>query len=190
MESSSQQIPKIYTLKDINKVLASKLFESDLIEAIKSGFVSLDDGHFFSAPIQTLGTSPFPFLEVDNYASQTCVKSGYFKSGKYYVIKVASGGYPMENSGLMQVFSQHSGRLESLLLDDGILTEVRTAAVGALAAKLLAPKVIKSIGIVGTGIQGEVFFFFTENLFTKPSLSLRKLLTDTQLLLSIKQDIN
>ena len=86
----------------------------------------------------------------------------------------------MENSGLMQVFSQKTGLLEALLLDDGILTEVRTAAVGALAAKLLAPKVIKSIGIVGTGIQGKVFFF-TENLFTKPSLSLRKLLTITQL---------
>jgi ornithine cyclodeaminase len=43
--------------------------------------------------------------------------------------------------------------LEALLLDDGVLTELRTAAVGALAAKLLAPKQIRKIGLLGTGVQ-------------------------------------
>ena len=52
----------------------------------------------------------------------------------------------------MQVYSQKSGRLQALLLDEGMLTELRTAAVGALAAKLLAPKV-ETIGIVGSGVQ-------------------------------------
>ena len=52
----------------------------------------------------------------------------------------------------MQVYSQKTGRLEALLLDDGILTELRTAALGALAAKLLAPK-IETIGIIGSGVQ-------------------------------------
>lgn len=52
----------------------------------------------------------------------------------------------------MQVYSQKTGRLEALLLDEGMLTELRTAAVGALAARLLAPK-IETIGIVGTGVQ-------------------------------------
>lgn len=146
-------IPKIYTLDDINKVIDTPDFGLSLIDAIQSGFVGLENGEFFACPIQTMGLPPFPFVEVDGYASQTCVKSGYFKGGKYYVIKVASGGYPHENSGLMQVFSQKTGKLEALLLDNGILTEVRTAAVGALAAKLLAPKNISCIGILGTGIQ-------------------------------------
>mmetsp|Transcript_23126 Transcript_23126/g.51463 ORF Transcript_23126/g.51463 Transcript_23126/m.51463 type:complete len:233 (-) Transcript_23126:349-1047(-) len=52
----------------------------------------------------------------------------------------------------MQVYSQKTGRLEALLLDEGILTELRTAAAGALAARLLAPK-IETIGIVGSGVQ-------------------------------------
>jgi len=43
--------------------------------------------------------------------------------------------------------------MEALLLDEGVLTEIRTAAVGALAAKLLAPKRVRAIGIVGTGVQ-------------------------------------
>jgi ornithine cyclodeaminase len=53
----------------------------------------------------------------------------------------------------MQVYSQKTGRLEALLLDEGILTELRTAAVGALAIKLLAGPKINMIGIVGTGVQ-------------------------------------
>jgi ornithine cyclodeaminase len=53
----------------------------------------------------------------------------------------------------MQIFSQKTGRLEALLLDNGILTEIRTAAIGALAAKLLGPKKIEKIGIIGTSVQ-------------------------------------
>jgi ornithine cyclodeaminase len=150
----TQHVPSLYTLEEINKVISKPSFETDLIHAIQEGFVALEKGEFFACPIQTMGLPPFPFVEnVDGYNAQTCVKSGYFKGQDYYVIKVASGGYPMENSGLMQVYSQKSGKLEALLLDDGILTEIRTAAVGALAAKLLAPKQIRAIGIMGTGIQ-------------------------------------
>lgn len=54
---------------------------------------------------------------------------------------------------MMQIYSQRTGKLEALLLDNGVLTELRTAAVGALAAQLLGPKSIGTIGILGTGIQ-------------------------------------
>lgn len=53
----------------------------------------------------------------------------------------------------MQIYSQRTGRLEALLLDDGVLTELRTAAVGSLATQLLAPKEIHTIGIVGASVQ-------------------------------------
>jgi ornithine cyclodeaminase len=54
---------------------------------------------------------------------------------------------------MMQIYSQKTGKMEALLLDEGILTELRTAAVGSLATKLLGPKTIETIGIIGTGIQ-------------------------------------
>jgi len=151
--SSSQERPKIFSLEDIEKVVSAPEFRSKLIDGIRDGFVAYESGEFFAAPIQTLGLPPFPFIDVDGYAAQTCVKSGYFKGQDHYVIKVASGGHPMPNSGLMQVYSQKTGRLQALLLDEGILTELRTAAVGALAAKLLAPPNIGTVGIVGSGIQ-------------------------------------
>ena len=150
----AQRFPSVYTLAEINKAVSTSKFEENLIQGIKEGFLALEAGEFFACPIQTMGLPPFPFVEnCDDYHAQTCVKSGYFKGNDYYIIKVASGGHPHENSGVMQVFSQQSGRMEALLLDEGILTEIRTAAVGALAAKLMAPKNIRAIGILGTGVQ-------------------------------------
>jgi ornithine cyclodeaminase len=154
-----QHVPRIYALEDIEKVTSLPSFQGALIEAISNGFVAFSNNKFSAAAIQTMGAPPLgPFvvaaaMPAKDYAAQTCVKSGYFQDNPYYVIKVGSGGTPWENAGLMQVYSQSTGRLAALLLDDGVLTELRTAAVGALAAKMLAPKPIRRIGIVGTGVQ-------------------------------------
>jgi len=154
-EGSNQEIPKIYDLESIKKATSSPDFALRLISSIRDAFVSYSKGNFNACPIQTMGAPPFaPFqtdvLESDmtgEYSAQTCVKSGYLTGESHYVIKVASGGYPLpSNSGLMQVFSQKTGRLEALLLDEGILTELRTAAVGAVISRYLAPKCIKLIG--------------------------------------------
>ncbi|EEC48235.1 predicted protein [Phaeodactylum tricornutum CCAP 1055/1] len=155
MSASSQTIPDLYTLDQIQAITDTATFRNDLIKAISQGFVAFENGLFVAAPIQTLGAPPtIPFVaNHPNYAAQTCVKSGYFAQHPYYVIKVASGGTPWPNSGLLQVYSQRTGRLEALLLDEGVLTELRTAAVGALAAQLLAPKCILRIGVLGTGVQ-------------------------------------
>ena len=152
-------IPKIHTLQEIESIIStdSQLFAKQLIDAIQEGFVAYSKGNFNSAPIQTLGAPPLaPFVDVENYSAQTCVKSGYITGGQHYVIKVASGGYPHPNGGLMQLYSQQTGKFEMLLLDDGLLTELRTAAVGAVAARMLAPDLSDEaacIGILGTGFQ-------------------------------------
>jgi ornithine cyclodeaminase len=41
----------------------------------------------------------------------------------------------------------------AILLDEGYLTDLRTGAAGAVAAKHLAPKTVRRIGIVGSGTQ-------------------------------------
>ncbi len=95
---SKKNVPEIYTLEDIKRVVDESGFQLELIERIKEGFAALERGEFFAAPIQTLGLPPFPFVEnVDGYAAQTCVKSGYFKGQEHFVIKVASGGHPIES---------------------------------------------------------------------------------------------
>ena len=53
----------------------------------------------------------------------------------------------------MLLFSQQTGELVAILLDEGYLTDVRTGVAGAIAARHLAPRRVERIGIVGTGIQ-------------------------------------
>ena len=57
----------------------------------------------------------------------------------------------------MQVYSQSTGKLEALLLDEGILTELRTAAAGALAVQLLlgpsSSASVTQFGMLGSGVQ-------------------------------------
>ncbi|EJK59480.1 hypothetical protein THAOC_20294 [Thalassiosira oceanica] len=155
--SESRPPIKIYTLEEIEEVASSSTFAVSLVDAIQSGFAAFSRGEFNAGVIQTLGAPPMaPFVaDCPNYAAQTCVKSGYITGSEYYVIKVASGGNPHENSGLVQLYSQRTGKLAVLLLDDGLLTEIRTAAAGALAAKMFAPtlKATDSVGMLGSGIQ-------------------------------------
>lgn len=171
--SNASPMPKIVAFAEIERITQDPSFDSKLIDAIGQGFIDFSSGKFNLCPIQTMGAPPMAPLNVagvgndktsdnknDNYAAQVCVKSGYITGEQYFVIKVASGGHPLPNTGLMQVFSQSTGRLEALLLDEGILTELRTAAAGAVAVKYLLgnptaalPPFVKRVGMVGTGIQ-------------------------------------
>lgn len=90
------------------------------------------------------------------------IKYGYVQGDDYYVIKVASSfymnaalGLPSGN-GLMLLFSRVTGELAAILLDRGYLTDLRTAAAGAVAAKYCAPSTIGRIGIVGSGTQARL----------------------------------
>jgi ornithine cyclodeaminase len=56
----------------------------------------------------------------------------------------------------MLVFDQKTGVLQAILLDEGYLTNLRTAAAGAIAAKYLAPREVTMAGILGAGVQGRM----------------------------------
>ena len=103
-------------------------------------------------------------------AGEAHIKYGYLQGGDYYVIKIASGfygnpqlGLPSSN-GMMLLFSQQTGQPVAILLDEGHLTDVRTAVAGAIAAKYLAPKHVARIGIVGTGIQARMQLLYLRDV--------------------------
>ncbi|MGB0383735.1 MAG: ornithine cyclodeaminase family protein [Ardenticatenaceae bacterium] len=141
---------KLLTLEQIKAALPS----IDLMEAIEAGFVAYSEGRAVVPPVGELIMAQPP--------GDVHIKYGYIRGDEYYVIKVASGFYdnpklnlPSSN-GLMLLFSQKTGELRSVLLDEGHLTDIRTAVAGAIAAKYLAPSVVLRIGIVGTGIQARL----------------------------------
>ncbi len=139
---------KIAPLEQIRAVLP----ELDLIAAIEDGFRAYSAGRAVVPPIGEL------LLE----KGEVHIKFGYLRGDDYYVIKIASGfygnpdlGLPSSN-GLMLLFSQRTGVPIAILLDEGHLTDLRTAVAGAIAAKHLAPKRVERIGILGTGTQARL----------------------------------
>jgi ornithine cyclodeaminase len=98
-------------------------------------------------------------LDIDSNQGEVHVKSAYLKGGESYVIKVASGfyrnparGLPVGN-GVMLLFEAQTGRLRCILFDNGHITEMRTGAAGAVAAKYLARREAHRVGLVGSGSQ-------------------------------------
>ena len=141
--------PKIITLPQIKAALK----DIDVFTDIENGFAAYSKGE---AVIPPVGEMLF-----DNPPGELHIKYGYLKSGAYYVVKIASG-FPQNfkqglstGQGMMLLFDQKTGVIKGVLLDEGYLTEIRTAVAGALAAKYMAPKKVNCIGIVGTGLQGK-----------------------------------
>ena len=117
---------------------------------------SKESGVSSMLPIQTAGQPPQPPMRAGSGA-QVCIKTGYTKNGEKMVSKVAAGGGDdTGNTGVVFVFDQKSLRLDTILCDEGLLTEVRTAAACAYASKVLLgsrTQEITKVGIVGGGVQ-------------------------------------
>ncbi|HKW66034.1 MAG TPA: hypothetical protein VJP04_02020 [Terriglobales bacterium] len=98
-------------------------------------------------------------LEVPEHRGEVHIKTGHLSGGPYYAVKIASGFYDNEalglpsSSGMVLVFDSHTGTPAAFLLDNGFITDLRTAAAGALAAKYLARKQINTVAVIGSGAQ-------------------------------------
>ena len=141
-------MPAVVTLAEIREALAA----IDPLPLIEAGFAAYSRGEVVVPPVGELVFEDPP--------GDVHIKYGYVKGDDHYVIKIASGfvdnpkrGLP-SGDGLMLVFSQKTGVLEAVLLDEGYLTNLRTAVAGAVVAKYLAPKKVSAAGILGAGVQG------------------------------------
>jgi ectoine utilization protein EutC len=105
---------------------------------------------------------PVLSMEIPEEHGEVDVKTAYIPGLEGFAIKVSPGffnnpkiGLPSLN-GLMIVFSARTGLVEALLLDNGYLTDLRTAAAGAVAARHLAPSVVETAGVLGAGVQARL----------------------------------
>ncbi len=141
---------RIFKLEQIKQTIDP----TRLIASQEEGFKAYSEGRVVVPPAGSL------FFE--DPPGDCHIKFGYVIDDDFYVIKIASGfyqnpdlGLPSSN-GMMLVFNRRTGIPEAILLDEGYLTDMRTAAAGAIAAKYLAPKQITGIGIIGTGTQARM----------------------------------
>ncbi len=126
----------------------------DAVGAMARAFAAYSAGRAIVPPVGEI-----LFSEVDGEAH---IKSGYIAGDALFVVKVATGFYRNAarglpaNSGALLVFSAVDGMVRAVLLDEGLLTNYRTAAAGALAAQYLAPGMVSKIGLLGSGVQARL----------------------------------
>ncbi len=147
MENSSVTILTLPTIQEYLKTV-------DLIPLIEKGFVAYSLGEAVVPPVGE--------LLFENPPGETHIKYGYIKKQPYYVVKIASGFYEnaklgiKSSQGLMLLFSQQTGELLCVLLDEGYLTDIRTVIASMITIKYLAPAKVDCIGIIGTGTQAKL----------------------------------
>ncbi len=124
------------------------------IDCVEQGFAALAGGKVAMPPIMSMAIAESNG-EVD-------VKTAHITGAESFTIKMSPGffdnpslGLPT-TGGLMVVFSARTGQVEAVLLDNGYLTDTRTAAAGAVAARHLARREASSACIIGAGMQARL----------------------------------
>ena len=149
---------QVFKLDEILKALK----DIDVVDVIAQGFKALSEEKVVIPPI---GEMLFPDVDGELH-----IKYGAIKGDEDFVVKMATGFFQNPSMGLspfsgcMMVFSQKTGHISSVLLEEGELTNHRTAAAGAVAAKCLAPKSVNMIGIVGTGVQSRLQALYLQKM--------------------------
>ena len=149
-------MPEIQILTE-TELRRSVALDHDALACIEACFAALATEAVVMPPILRLDITdgPSPRGEVD-------VKTAYVPGIDSFAIKISPGffgnpklGLPSVN-GLMMLFSATTGLVEAVLLDNGYLTDVRTAAAGGIAARWLARADVRSAGIIGAGVQARL----------------------------------
>ncbi|GAB4358850.1 MAG: ectoine utilization protein EutC [Oricola sp.] len=142
---------KVLTESDLR---AAVKLDLDAVDVVEQAFAALASGGVVMPPILSMA--------IADHNGEVDVKTAYVPGIESFAIKVSPGffdnpkiGLP-STSGLMVVFSARTGMVEALLLDNGYLTDVRTAAAGAVAARHLARADASSACIIGAGTQARL----------------------------------
>ena len=140
----------IYTRAEIEALIRP----TDVVSAMERAFVVYSQGRAVVPPVGR--------MEFEDPPGDCHIKYGYIRGDDTFTVKIATGFWRnperglASSNGVVLVFSSQTGELLASLYDEGFLTDIRTAAAGAVAAKYLAPSEIRCIGIVGAGIQAHL----------------------------------
>ncbi len=126
------------------------------VAAMEQAFAAYSTGQ---AQLPTVIHLDIPDRDASRTRGEIHIKAGYLNAGPYYAVKIVSGflenpkgGLPA-NDGMVVVFDANTGAPAAFLLDHGFITDFRTGAAGAVAAKYLARKKIDAVAVIGTGGQ-------------------------------------
>src|SRR5437762_7133555 len=125
-----------------------------VLSIIEEAFRLLASGKVIMPPILS--------MEIEEANGEVDVKTAYLPGFDNFAIKISPGFFDNPKlglsslNGLMILFSTKTGLVEALLLDNGYLTDIRTAAAGAVAARHLSPARVQTLGVLGSGTQARL----------------------------------
>lgn len=140
------------------------LTEAELRRLVPLDLAAIDvvEQAFLALATKAVVMPPILRLDIEAARGEVDVKTAYVPGFDGFAIKISPGffdnpklGLPSVN-GLMVLLSAKTGLVEALLLDNGYLTDVRTAAAGAVAAKHLAREDARIAAIFGAGVQARL----------------------------------
>lgn len=121
--------------------------------------VACVENAFLALATKPVAMPPILRLDIPEHRGEVDVKTAYVPGLDGFAIKISPGffdnpklGLPSVN-GLMVLLSTRTGLVEAMLLDNGYLTDVRTAAAGAVAAKHLSRPDASVAAVFGAGVQ-------------------------------------
>jgi ornithine cyclodeaminase len=104
------------------------------------------------------------------------VKGAHLAGSASFVFKVATGFYGNiqfgmpTGAGFVMVFDAETGFPRAILQDNGYLTDVRTAAAGAIAVEQLTPRRPLEVAVLGAGVQARMQVQFAARVRTIASV--------------------
>ena len=140
------------------------LTEAELRAVVKLDIevVSCIENAFHALATKAVAMPPILRLDIPEHRGEVDVKTAYVPGLDGFAIKISPGffdnpkiGLPSTN-GMMVLLSAKTGLVQALLLDNGYLTDVRTSAAGAVAAKHLAREDASVAAIFGAGMQARL----------------------------------
>lgn len=142
----SERQPQVYDAESIRRAIG---FE-DLIDPVEQVFADFSRG---------LGESPITVFAPAGDEGDVHVKSAWMPGRSVFTVKAASWfaaravGGRSGSTGWIAVHDATTGDLLALMLDEHHITDVRTAAAGAVATRLLAREDARTLAVLGTGVQ-------------------------------------
>ncbi|MFB9123741.1 ectoine utilization protein EutC [Paraburkholderia dipogonis] len=142
---------RVLTEQDLRQVVGLDLC---VIQCVEDAFLALATKAVVMPPILR--------LDVVESRGEVDVKTAYVPGLDSFAIKISPGFFDnpkiglRSTNGMMVLLSSKTGLVEALLLDNGYLTDIRTAAAGAVAAKHLAREDASVAAVLGSGMQSKL----------------------------------
>ena len=141
----------ILTEAELRKIIGLDL---DAVTCVEQAFAAL--------ATKAVAMPPILRLDIPEHRGEVDVKTAYIPGIESFAIKISPGffdnpkiGLPSTN-GMMVLLSSRTGLVQALLLDNGYLTDIRTAAAGAVAAKYLSRENASMAAVFGAGMQARL----------------------------------